>query len=300
MSPRDPDKTRTFQIPRAVAQTGGPAATGCLTVIRGQGHDLGKNLLVDDAVVIGRSKDCELVVEDFGASRRHCRIFREQPDCYVLEDLRSTNGTLVNGTPVESRWELRNGEKIFIGETVVRFTLYDDIDLKFSSEVRHLLGTDPLTGLESKRSFDHALDYAVAQALRAERLLAILMMDLDGIKQINDAHGHLFGAYTIQQAGRLIAEVVGGAGRACRFGGDEFTVFLPGMDKSEACRVAERIRSGLENAGLEKDSIPLRPTVSIGVAELPEDGGDVLSLITVADRALYRAKAEGKNRVCRG
>ena len=65
------------------------------------------------------------------------------------------------------------------------------------------------------------------------------------VKQINDAHGHLFGAYTIQQAGRLIAEVVGGAGRACCFGGDEFTVFLPGMDKSEACRVAERIRSGL-------------------------------------------------------
>ena len=230
--------------------------------------------MVDGETVIGRDKDCELVIEDFRASRRHCRIYRQRPDSYVLEDLRSTNGTLVNGTPVDEPWKLRDGEKIFIGETVVRFTLYDEIDLKFSSEVAHLIGTDPLTGLESKRSFDHALGYAVAQALRAGRRLAILMMDLDGIKQINDTHGHLFGAYTIQQAGRLIAAVVGRSGRACR------------------------IRRDLENAGLEKDSIRLRPTISIGVADLPEDGEDEISLIAAADHALYRAKAEGKNRVC--
>ncbi len=300
MSPTDPKKTRTVRIPRVVLRGGRANATGCLTVIRGLGHDLGKNVMVDGEVVIGRGDDCELVVEDFGASRQHCRVVRQEAGRYVLDDLQSTNGTLVNGTPVDSGWELRDGDKMFIAETVVRFTLYDEIDLKFSSEVAHLIGTDPLTGLESKRSFDHALDHAVAQALRGGDRLAILMMDLDGIKQINDTHGHLFGAYAIRQAGRLIAEVLGPAGRACRFGGDEFTALLPGMDKDRAVIVAERIRSSLEDAGLEKDSIPLRPTISIGVADLPTDGDDVIALVAAADRALYQAKAEGKNRVVSG
>jgi diguanylate cyclase (GGDEF)-like protein len=121
------------------------------------------------------------------------------------------------------------------------------------------------------------------------------MMDMDGVKRINDTNGHLFGAHVIGETGRLIARVLGGQGRACRFGGDEFSVFLPGHSRESACAVAEEIRYAIETAKLEKDGIPLRPTISIGVACYPEVGRDLLTLVTLADEALYRAKARGKN-----
>jgi diguanylate cyclase (GGDEF)-like protein len=81
----------------------------------------------------------------------------------------------------------------------------------------------------------------------------------------------------------------------CRFGGDEFTAFLPGLVKHEAVDVGEEIRQALESAQLSKDGIALRPTISIGVAAFPEDGEKLLELVAAADRALYRAKAAGRN-----
>ncbi len=294
------DSSMTQFLPSNALQASEEAETrtGCLTVIRGGGHDLGKNLVIEQEIVLGRGRGCDLVIGDFGASRRHCRIARRAEGSYILEDLGSTNGTSLNGARVKGPWVLSDGEKIFVGQTVIRFSLADEMDLKFTGEVKQLLGTDPLTGLESKRQFDDALDYTVTEARRVKDHISLLMMDLDGIKKINDTHGHLFGAFTIQQAGHIIARVVGGDGRCCRFGGDEFTVFLPKHDKEKASALAERIRTEVESAGLVKDSIPLEPTISIGVATLPEDGIDVLQLIASADKALYQAKAEGKNKVC--
>jgi two-component system cell cycle response regulator len=125
----------------------------------------------------------------------------------------------------------------------------------------------------------------------------VLMMDLDGIKGINDTHGHLFGAYSIEQAGRLIGRVLEKRGRACRFGGDEFTAFLSDADREAGALVAEEIRRGFEEAGLEKDGVMLKPTISIGVAAFPADGNNLATLVAAADEALYRAKADGKNLV---
>jgi len=306
MADRDSKKTdlhRTQVIEPGKAGTedddlDGGGRIGCITVIRGRGNDLGKHRVVDRRIVIGRDAACDFVIEDFGASRRHCRISREGTEQWTVEDLKSTNGTRINGIKIRGARSLVDGEKIFIGSTVLRFQLYDTMDLKFSSQVTHLLSTDPLTGLQSKRTFDDALDYAVTGATRAGEPLSLMMMDMDGIKSINDRYGHLFGAFSIEQAGQVIARVLEGLGQASRFGGDEFTAFVRGRGKTAAVEIAEKIRSGLDGARLEKDGIPLHPTISIGVATLPEDGADVLALVNAADKALYEAKAGGKNRVC--
>lgn len=277
--------------------TGG--RTGCVTVIHGRGHDLGRHRVLNQKLVIGRGQSCDFTIEDFGASRKHCAVLHKGDERYFIEDLDSTNGTEISGVRVVSPQLLRDGDKIFIGDTVLRFRLYDALDLKFSSEVTALIGTDPLTGLQAKRPFDHALEYAFTEAARAKRSLSLMMMDLDGIKQINDTHGHLFGAYAIQQAGKTIEKVLGSRGRASRFGGDEFTAFLPDVEQGAAAEIAERIRSTFENAGLAKDGVPLRPTISIGVAALAGKATELLPLIDAADKALYAAKRKGKNRVCR-
>ncbi len=194
---------------------------------------------------------------------------------------------------------LTDGDKISVGDTVMRFALADKIDIDYQSEVSLLVGTDTLTGLPSKRRFDESFRFALQVASQNQKSVALLMMDMDGLKKINDTHGHLYGAHSIGCAGRLIAQVLDGIGQACRFGGDEFSAFLTDCNLEKAMAVAEQIRVAIENAGMEKDGIPLRPTISIGVACFPEAGKTPVDLTHEADLALYRAKANGKNCVCK-
>ncbi len=265
-----------------------------LTVIR-SGQDLGVQAHIDGACTIGRDPESGLCLQDLGVSWAHARITPQGADVYVLEDLGSTNGTRISGTPLSGGRTLGDGDKIMLGETVVRFSLSDAMDLEFLKEIGQLVGTDPLTGLESKRRFDDAFDYALKVSTQEKKPVAMLMMDMDGVKQINDTHGHKFGAFVIGETGKLIATCLTAGGRACRFGGDEFSAFLPGIAKDEACEVAETIRSTIENAGFEKDGIPLKPTISIGVGAFPDDGEEPMALLEHADAALYRAKGDGKN-----
>ncbi len=268
-----------------------------LTVIRSGGRDLGKHITVEKSVVVGRDPSCDLPLLDRIVSWRHCRITPLGGEVYIIEDMNSTNGTHVDGGIVKTPRALREGEKIFLGNSVIRFSIADEMELGFQDLVSQLVTTDELTGLPSKRAFDDSLDYSLCCAGPQRQPLSILMMDLDNVKKINDAHGHLFGAHIIGETGRLIARELNRIGQACRFGGDEFTAFLCGYDKKNALAVAERIRAAVETAGFEKDTVRLQTTISIGVASFPEDGENVRQIVAAADEALYRAKGQGKNRV---
>ena len=289
------NRAETIRVSQVDAEAGAEEErTAWLTVIRG-GQDLGVQARVEADATIGRSPQSTLALQDLGVSWEHARI-RVEGGVHLLEDLGSTNGTRVGGRPVTAARPLADGEKIRVGEkTVVRFSLADAMDVAFLLEVGQLVGTDALTGLESKRRFDDAFDYALQVAGQDGAPVAMLMMDMDGVKQINDTHGHSFGAYVIGETGRLIARHLTAEGHACRFGGDEFSAFLPGLDTPAACGVAETIRAAVEDAGFEKDGVALKPTISIGVAGFPGEGKDAVRLLEVADAALYRAKAAGKN-----
>ncbi len=273
-----------------------PAPRAFVNVIRSRA-DLGAHTFIQGPTFLGRDPSCTIPLQDFGVSRKHAVISPVGNGDYVLQDLGSTNGTRVNGVLVAGTRILKDGEKIFVGDSVLRFALADEVDIDFHSEVATLVSTDPLTGLPSKRRFDQSMEFAIEVANQTGRPLALLMMDMDGVKQINDKHGHLFGAHAIGETGRLITAVLGSKGHACRFGGDEFSAFLVDHDSGAASAVGEQIRSAVESAGLERLGIPLKPTISIGVACYPEAGRDLLELLANADKALYRAKEQGKNRV---
>jgi diguanylate cyclase (GGDEF)-like protein len=293
---RQREKTRTVEFKAIRDSEAAPESRQAfLTVIRGSGTDLGRHLSLDRPIILGRAPECDLPLKDLGISWQHAQVLRREDGDYAVLDLGSTNGTRLNGDLVKGERRLREGDKIFLGLTVVRFSFGDEMDMKFQEEVLHLVGKDPLTGLESKRCFDDALDYALNISARVGRALAVLMMDLDGVKAINDTHGHLFGAHVIGEAGRLIDAVVKNTGHACRFGGDEFTAFLPGQDREQAQATAEAIRAAIEHAGITREGVPLPATISIGVASFPGDGREFIDLVAAADRALYRAKAAGKN-----
>jgi len=124
------------------------------------------------------------------------------------------------------------------------------------------------------------------------------MMDMDGLKKINDTHGHLLGAHSIATVGKRLGGIVQTAGgTVSRFGGDEFSAFVPGADAETCMALGERMRACVENEPIVRGAQTATPTISIGVAMFPADGAVPEALTRRADEALYRAKAAGRNRV---
>jgi len=262
-----------------------------------------------DEVILGRALEADIRVNDARASRLHARI-RIEHDAqtgaprYRVTDLGSTNGTLLNGQPVTDAF-LQNGDKLIIGEHLIRFDLLDDIDREFQRQLYRLIAHDELTGLLTSKSFFSELRREAARAESEGRPFCVLMMDLDHFKLVNDTHGHLVGSQTLEEIGGLIMRALRAGDVAARFGGEEFAAFLLDADCAQALVAAERVRTTIQEhlfaatrrgAALAEQRT-LRLTISIGVASYPDDARDPIELIELADTALYHAKQSGRNRV---
>lgn len=283
----------TSTLSNAVVQAVKAPHRPVLVVI--SGNEMGARKAVDHSVLIGRDPSCDLVLTDGLVSSRHALI-EDRGDSWTLVDLASTNGTSVNGEKGKE-FVLARNDKIAFGQTIVRFEMQDQIEQAYDQLVEKLLNVDDLSGLLVRRKFDADLKIAIENARVQKLPLGLLMMDLDGIKKINDTHGHLFGAYVIGESGRIIGEVIEGRGFATRFGGDEYIAALPGMDLTATQAMGERILKAIAGHIYERESIRLRPGISVGVAAFPENAGDAETLFQRADEALYRAKRGGKNQV---
>jgi len=161
--------------------------------------------------------------------------------------------------------------------------------------VREQAVTDELTGLVNRRRFVEALETEIARADRLGSPLAILFADLDDFKRINDRCGHPAGDEVLRTFADLLRRHLRGIDTAARMGGEEFAVLLPGTTMEGAVAVAERIRAGLEEREIMRKEVGFGLTTSIGVVQYGSGSSD--GLIGRADAALYRATAEGKNRV---
>ena len=164
---------------------------------------------------------------------------------------------------------------------------------------KELAITDDLTGLYNRRYFNQRFEREVLRAKRYRRPLAILMVDIDYFKNYNDINGHLLGDDVLKKVAYLIESNLRKADIVARYGGEEFVILLPEIDKSHADQVAEKLRRTIELRYFPKEQyLPNKNlTISIGLATLPDDSTNSRELIEFADRALYRAKAEGRNRV---
>jgi diguanylate cyclase (GGDEF)-like protein len=262
-----------------------------------------------DEVTLGRALEADVRVNDARASRLHARISIEHdPEGnaprYRLTDLGSTNGTLLNGQPVTDAL-LQHGDKLSIGEHLIRFDLLDDFDREFQRQLYRLIAHDELTGLLTSKSFFSELRREAARAASEGRPFCVLMMDLDHFKRVNDTCGHLVGSQTLEEIGGLITRALRAGDVAARFGGEEFAAFLLDADCAQAIVAAERVRSAIEEHAFSatrrgaacEENRTLHITISIGVAAYPDDARDPIELIELADTALYHAKQSGRNRV---
>ena len=161
--------------------------------------------------------------------------------------------------------------------------------------LQRLAETDPLTWLFNRRHFDRRLEAEANRALRAEHLLALLMIDVDRFKQYNDRYGHRVGDLVLKAVASAIKQAVRLYDVPTRYGGDEFAVILPDADTEAASRVARRILEKAESVPLPAELIAAgeRLGLSIGVATFPRPAGDAATLVETADTAMYRAKQSG-------
>lgn len=167
------------------------------------------------------------------------------------------------------------------------------------SLARHQASTDGLTGLYNYRYLVDYLERQLAVAERAGSPLSVLMLDLDRFKVVNDTYGHQAGDEALRLVARTLARTIRRSDLAARYGGEEFVCVMANTDPAEARVVAEKIRAAVAASRLRVpgDAEGVRITVSVGGATFPTDAGDVPSLLNAADAALYRAKAEGRDRV---
>lgn len=267
------------------------------------GPDVGKRKLLSKSVVIGRDPEAGIPLQDESVSWHHVRIEDLGGGEWAAVDLGSTNGTRYvpkTGEPkrIEGALTLAPGDRLALGETILEYDVEDALRAGYNEEIQRQLSIDELTGLWAKKRFDTQLGTSVATALRTNRLLSLLVMDLDGVKAINDTNGHEAGAFVIGMAGQIIGQVLERRGYATRFGGDEFVAALPDCKKEDAAKFAEELRVRVASHDYLWNEKHLKVGISIGVASVPDDAQTADDLFHHADQAMYRAKRGGKNRVC--
>lgn len=165
-------------------------------------------------------------------------------------------------------------------------------------KIQELAITDSLTKAFSRRYLLERLDEEVERSRKFKYSFSFLMLDIDHFKGYNDRYGHLVGDAILKDVASVIKEGIRQIDLVGRYGGEEFSVILTETGREQAGFIAERIRQAIEERNIRVYDEDLKVTVSIGISIFPENSSDSLTLIDTADKALYRAKEEGRNRTC--
>jgi diguanylate cyclase (GGDEF)-like protein len=269
------------------------------TLLVMSGDSAGKVFRIEiDRVIIGRSRQCDITLMDHGISRQHCAIVRDGAECLV-EDMGSTNGTIVNGRRVE-RLALVAGDRVQIGpEVVFQFGYFDDAEEALAVRLYEAATRDPLTRAHNRRSFLERLSAETSYAARHKEKLALVILDVDHFKSVNDSYGHAVGDDVLREVAKVIGSTLRNEDLFARYGGEEFVILARGLSVKNAAKLAERVRKAFEEKVMAIGKQKFRVTISLGVAELSECKTDVTgtALLQLADGRLYAAKEAGRNRV---
>ena len=263
------------------------------------GNSIGKMFKLAGAMVIGRSVDCAICLDDSGVSREHARIEQRAQGEVWIADLGSTNGTyFLDGRRID-RHELRDGDKIRIGpEAILKLGYYDGLEEDFFQHQYDSATKDALTGIYNKRYFLDQLQKDCAYARRHRTPLGLIVFDIDHFKKINDTHGHPAGDFILSTLVAVVGRTLRGEDWLARVGGEEFAVIARGADNQQARKMADRIRRAVETNPFTWETGWIRVTISLGVAALREGRIEsVEALVQTADDYLYQAKNAGRNRV---
>lgn len=251
--------------------------------------------LPEGKTVVGRHPSAQIQIHQRAVSGNHAEI-RRLGNTIVIEDLKSMNGSFINGTRISSPVTLRAGDLIKIGASVFRFAERES-ETALTESLHDQMTRDGLTGVFNRSYLTKALNAAIEVA-RTGYPLCLVMIDLDFFKKINDTHGHVAGDFVLAETCRLLMEsVVRTDDVLGRYGGEEFMLIMSEASLESALQVAERIRSTIEGHLYHFESKRISVTASLGVAQWKPKFKSAETFIQAADECLYRSKSSGRNRV---
>ena len=292
---RRPERARVLVVdddPEAVRTLGAALTSPQVEVV-----GLGDSYRLVDALAEHRPDLLLLDVEMPGPSGFDlCRIVRSMPEWQALPILFITAHTGVDFRVAA----FQAGADDYLAKPVLREELRARVQsrLERARLARERTERDALTGLLLRRPFLEALRARLADSQRTGRPLALGFLDVDRFKKVNDTHGHLAGDRVLMQMGRLLTSRFRREDLQCRWGGEEFVVALVGTQAEGARDILARVAAELAQADFEGDQGErFRVSFSAGLAVAPQDGADVESLLRAADERMYRAKAQGGNRI---
>jgi two-component system cell cycle response regulator len=275
------------------------------------GHEVASVDTFEEALVRVRGGDYDLIVVSLGMrgfdGLRLCSQLRSLPEARNVPilvvvtdgDRRKLNQALEMGVNDYLTRPVDKNELVARVRTQLRKKRYSD-RLRHNVQLSlEMAITDQLTGLHNRRYMTRHLDNLVANAGRAGKPLAFLILDIDYFKAVNDGHGHDIGDEVLKEFANRIAANVRGIDLACRYGGEEFVVVMPDTDMGLAYTIAERLRKSIETTPIVISRAPgkLNITISIGIAATQGMADTSEALLHRADQALYTAKRNGRNRV---
>ena len=291
----------TQTLPTAPADgTAEPTDSPYLIVLRGL--RVGEMFRIRSRITIGRDDSAEVRMSDAGVSRSHARILTRPDGVIYLVDLDSSNGTFVNGERITGPTFLADGDKIGVGFTsILKFTHSEQLEKLFPEGVFNRARKDDLTGALKRKYFDERLHSEFAYARRHQQPLALLVIDIDHFKTLNDLWGYPAGDAVLAALSRRVQGVLRNEDIFARYGGEEFALVCGATDRPHAMALGERLRALVADdpffvpSLLERvPSVPV--TISVGVAVYPDPGlGTPGQLLAAADLALLAAKSSGRN-----
>lgn len=282
----------TLKLRLKEAQSSSPV----LVVISGK--PLGKSFfLTKDTIILGRDLTVEISIPETSISRKHTE-FKVVPQGILLNDLGSTNGTYVNDQKVDSAI-LNDGDLIRCGSTILKFLKEGKIENIHYGKMYDLATTDDLTNALNKKAILEVVEEEFSKSKSKNQNFTLVMFDLDHFKKINDTYGHLAGDFVLKETCSLIKnKMIRGQDALGRYGGEEFILALRETPLKIAIDIAERIRSTIEKHNYTFDAKTILVTISMGVVTLDSTSKSAEDMISLADKALYDAKTQGRNRVC--
>jgi diguanylate cyclase (GGDEF)-like protein len=246
---------------------------------------------------IGRSPLVGLSLpEVMSISRKHARLRYAGP-VVTIEDLGSTNGTFVNGQPIQGRTVLKSGDRFQTAAVHFKFLHEQDVESAYHLAIYDLVARDGLTEIFNKRKYEEEVQREFARAVRHHRPLSLILFDLDEFKQINDSYGHLCGDFVLKQVASLARDLIRPEEVLARVGGDEFAVLTPETGIHGAETLAIKLRDRIEGFEHRYGDLKISICCSFGVAELAPEMTSPQNLYQAADAALLIAKRSGRNRV---
>lgn len=249
------------------------------------------------SIWLGRGSRADVDIEDDAVSARHAHVTRRSDGLFLQDG--SSHGTFLNGERVQTPRQLVDGDHVHVGNTILKFSMLDELEEHALTQLFELTIHDPLTHAYNRRYLSTHLRHELAFAARQAQSIGLLLIDIDHFKRVNDSFGHRVGDVVLQLVAASIQRTLRPYDALCRYGGEEFVVVARDISLRNAEILAERIRRNIEAMRFDGASTSASVTVSIGVTTSTPTGapGEAEQLLQLVDEALYAAKDAGRNRV---